>query len=252
MSNFIKNNFEAFQASFEKHIGRKLCPWIEDNIVVKKTKKHKKVEKAPKWFLCHVLLREPSVEVTQFCEEHFSEANNLNGRTPHEYACDQVFGYLKEVYHIKRLELKHPNIELTLVSDEFNKDTGKREIYTEGSRSGGIDLKARFKENKDKTKYKGIHIKSNSTFIRSPTMTFRGGRNPEINKIKNIEHGVHIPVDENQYFSISDLLKNKDCIESEGKLTNPEDMKSWGGEGSYRIKFTKNILKFATPYQWKN
>lgn len=246
MSNFIKNNFESFQSAFEDCFKRKLCPWIEDNMSIKKSPRHKKNINTQKWFLCHVLLRDPEPDVVDLCSELFSKANNLNGRTPHEYLCDQVFGYLKETYHVKKLQIKHPEIQLRLVSSEFNRETGKREIYTQGGNKREVDLEARFKGN---AKCKGIHIKSNNTFAKYQVMRFRGGRNPEINSIKEIKYGVHIPVDENRYFSISDLLKNKECIKSEGIITDAEEMKNWGGQGAYKINFTKNILKFATPYQ---
>jgi len=255
MKEFLKDNFESFQACFEESLGCQLCPWIEENIVIKKSMNHKRAIKIPKWFLCNVLLKEPDEEVISKCEELFpikekQKANNINNRTSHQYVCDQIFGTLKEVYHIKRLQLKHPNIEFSLASSEFNQQTQKREIYQEGGKDRKPDLHAKFKGS---TKFKAIHIKTNNVFLQTLTMRFRGGVSPEIESIKNNSESIHVLIDEDKYLNLSKHINNNNLIEYQNWITQKNqsyqnEYKHWGGRGAYKIQFKKDILKQAIQY----
>jgi len=249
MKKFLKHNFENYQPYFEQHMGRKLCPWVEDNIAVKRKKTDKSYIELPKWFLCNVLLARPDQETLQWCEDLFKNSVNLNNRTYHQYACDQVYGTLSEAYHLKRLEKKFPNCEFDLTSSEFNEQTEKREIYCNGRAKRDWDFEVRFR---GKTKSKKIHIKTNSVFTKTLSMRFRGTKStkgePEIVSIKNTEDGTHFPIDQNKYITVSNLLNNKEFIKSEGYITNPVEKKDWGGEGAYIINFKENILDNCIQY----
>lgn len=243
MNEFLKSNFASFKSSFEEYMDCSLCLWIEDNIVIKENSKSDIAIDLPKWFLCLSLLKNPERAVVQKCNTLFNNPNNLNRRTPHQYLCDQVVGFLKEVYHINRLQLKHPEITFFLNGSEINTKNKKREIYILGAKKRDIDLKAEYKG-----VTKDFHLKANNTFIQRPKITFRGGRTPEINNIKNNKSKVHILVDENKYFCMSKLISCKECIKNESFIEDPYEQNLWGGKGAYRIHFNDNILDYAVKY----
>lgn len=237
MNEFLKSNFKEYKIAFEKYMDCKLCSFIEDNMIVMDNPKDKNVIELPKWFLCLSLLRNPDQKIINKCNELFSGVNNLWGRTAHQYACDQVFGFLNEVYHIKRLTLKHSDKTFLLNGSEFNRITNKRELYTSGGSSRDFDLKVSFNG-----RIKNIHLKANNTFAEKPKITFRGGKNPEINLIRQGQSDTHILIDKDRFLSISSLIKDKECIEDEFPFDK------WGGPGGYRILFKDNVFDYASYY----
>lgn len=243
MNEFLKSNFAQFKSAFEEYMDCSLCNWIEDNIVIKKNPKSEANIDLPKWFLCLSLLRNPGAKTIEKCNHLFDNPNNLNGRNPHQYLCDQVVGFLKEVYHINRLQLKHPEISFSLNGSEFNNKNNKREIYLSGAKQRDVDLKATYQG-----VTKDFHLKANNTFVNKPKITFRGGKKPEINNIKNNKSKVHILVDENRYFCMTKLISAKECIKYQSFIEDPSEQRSWGGKGAYRIHFNDNVFDYAVKY----
>lgn len=246
MNDFLISNFLEFKKNFEKDIGFSLAKYVENNISVMDNSISKKVVELPKWFLAKCLLKYPEDKIVNKCNQLFSKTKNLNRRTPHEYACNQVAGFLNEVLHYKKLQLKYPDKQVTLNGSEFNALTKKRELYCDGFGKRDADIKILSDGSNE-----SISVKSNATFSKNPQITFRGKSKtkkgiPEIDLIKKQEHDVHILFyNKDKYLSLSSAFNNKECIESEFYLPSSND---WGNEGAYRIKFKNNIFDYSVYY----
>ena len=245
MNEFLISNFSELKEDFEKEIGCGLAKYVENNISVMDNSISRKVVELPKWFLAKCLLKNPEDKIINKCNQLFSKAKNLNRRTPHEYACNQVAGFLNEVFHYKKLQLKYPDKQVTLNGSEFNPLTKKRELYREGYGKRDADIKILSDESNQ-----SISVKSNATFSKYPQITFRGedytGGIPEIDSVKKQEYDAHILFyNKDKYLSLASTLNNKECIKKEFYL---EPSNKWGGSGAYRILFKDNILDYASHY----
>ena len=96
-----------------------------------------------------------------------------------------------------------------------------------------------------KDKSISLHLKSNEKFLDNPCITFRGGKEPEFNKIKSPNSEVHIFVNGLKYFRFKDI---KNFIRREYTLEG-KDADDWGGPGAYRILFKDSVLDLAKKYE---
>jgi len=243
LNNFKKPSFAQFQPLFEAELNCKARDWIESNIRVKKSYGSIKFEDLPKYALSNALLSEPPQKFIDLYNDLFKNVNNLNGRSYHAYVCDQVDGYMKEEFHFQKLKKLHPHLDISFKGSEY-KD-GIREIYMTGAKNRDADLLV---TDSKKDKSIDLHLKSNIKFLKNYYMTFRGGKPPEINKIKSSNSQTHILVDGLKYFRLKDLINNKDAIDKEGFLEGRE-AENWGGNGAYRIHFKPSLLDLAKKYE---
>lgn len=243
LSEFKKPSFAQFKRLFEAELNCKALDWIESNIRVKKSRRSRKFQDLPKYTLANALLSEPPQKFIDLYKDLFKDVNNLNGRSYHAYACDQVDGYMKEEFHFQKLKKLHPHLDISFKGSEYQ--DGIREIYMTGAKNRAADLLV---TDPQKDKSIDLHLKSNIKFLKTFYMTFRGGKEPEINKIKSRNSQTHILVDGLKYFRYSDLINNKDVIDKEGFLKG-EEAESWGGNGAYRIFFKESVSDLAKKYE---
>lgn len=241
MTDFLFKNFKNFQESFEETLRIDLCHWVKDRIVFKESASSKNIDIST-WFACKCLLKDPGDEILKSVEEMFSSIKNLNGRSPHTYVANQIFGTLKEVLHIEKLKKKYPEYRIRITSSEYDHKTQTRAIFTKNIRSLSrkSDLEVRYKQF-----VVPVHIKSNDTFLESQKLTFRGGANSEYKLIAKGDEFIHIILSHDQYISIRGLDKIAEHIERREDLSKD---KMWGGKGAVRLYFKPSIMNLIQKY----
>lgn len=241
MNKFVHDNFQLFKDEFEKEFKQNICVWIENNIDIKESPNTRPIQ-VDDWFACKSLLKDPGERFHKLCNRLFGNIRNLNGRSPHIYLADQINGTLKEALHAKKLAKKHKEYDICIVSSEFNKTSKKRELYTQLHRS--VNRKPDLRVVSDK-KPIDIHIKANNTFLKSKKITFRGGKNPEYQSIRDNEYYIHLLLSPNEYISIQNFNSLTEHIL---KQDNLPDQNSWGGPGAVCFHFKPSILNLVKKY----
>lgn len=239
-SKFKKPSFAQFLPLFEAELNCKARDWIESNIRVKESPKSKEFKKLPRYALAYALLSKPPQEFIDLYDDLFKNVNNVNRRGKHAYVCDLIDGFVKEEFHGQKLKKLHPHLGISFQGSEHQ--DGIREIYMTGAKNRAADLSV---TDPKKDKPIDLHLKSNEKFLNNPCITFRGGKEPEFNKIQIPNSEVHIFVDGLKYFRFKDI---KNFIRREYTLEG-EAADSWGGPGAYRILFKDSVLDLAKKYE---
>tara|TARA_B100000242_G_C42931170_1_gene431877 strand:- start:30 stop:791 length:762 start_codon:yes stop_codon:yes gene_type:complete len=240
---FLTKNFQSFLDEFKSEFNCHPALWVQENIKIKQNRSSTKYEDPNlPYFLSFSLLKKPPQKYLDLYKEYFSNANNSKQRNPHQYVCNQVDGFMKEAFHIRKLSKLYPNFNISIKSEEFKNNI--RFLYREGGQSRTPDLEI---TNPKTNQSVSLHVKSNAPFLNNLFHTFRGGKNPEFDLIKQKKSQAHILTDGTQYFKISDLI-NKEVFIKKTELLEGEMADSWGGKGARRIYFKDTIKDLAIPY----
>ena len=232
--------FDAFAEEWGKYYGVSMQTFVSNNIKLKTSLKGKEIPDLPENFLYFSLFKELPQECEEKYNELFGKIKNLNGRSPHQYLCDQVMGKLGEHLHLAKLQKLYPEYKFKFNGCEFDLNSQQSYIFT--STSGvrqGSDIIVNNKRQ--------ISVKRNAYWNNEKKFTFRGSRRgkSEYEKIKSQELSLHFIISPTKYIALKDIKEMRECADDIQFL--PLD-NEWGGKGATRFLFNNKINELIQTY----